>query len=79
MHLLGDHQGAIALAKNPANQLHTKHIQLHYHFIHFAISDGHILLDYIPTSQMAADRLTKGLTSDKHHTFLRMLGLQPWE
>ena len=75
--LLGDNQGAIALAKNPANHPRTKHIQLRYHFIRFAISDGHILLDYIPTSQMAADGLTKGLTGDKHHSFLRMLGLKP--
>ena len=26
---------------------------------------------------MAADGLTKGLTGDKHLTFLRMLGLKP--
>ena len=38
--LLGDNQGAIALAKNPGNHPHTKHIQLQYHFIWFAITDG---------------------------------------
>ena len=74
--LLGDNQGAIALAKNPGNHPRTKHIALRYHFIHFAISNGHILLNYIPTSDMAADGLTKGLTGDKHLTFLHMLGLK---
>ena len=55
--LLGDNQGAIALAKNPGDHPRTKHIQLQYHFIRFAISNRHILLDYIPTLQMAADGL----------------------
>ena len=31
--LLGDNQGAIALARNPGNHPCTKHIQLQYHFI----------------------------------------------
>jgi len=74
--LLGDNQGAIALAKNPGNHPRTKHIALRYHFIRFTISNGHILLNYIPTSDMAADGLTKGLTGDKHLTFLHMLGLK---
>jgi len=75
--LLGDNQGAIALAKNPGDHPRTKHIELRYHFIRFAISDGHILLDYIPTSEMAADGLTKGLGGEKHSIFLHMLGLKP--
>lgn len=75
--LWGDNQGAIALAKNPQEHPRTKHIALRYHFIRFAVSDGHIILDYIPTTQMTADGLTKGLTGDKHLSFLRMLGMKP--
>ena len=75
--LLSDNQGAIALAKNPGDHPHTKHIHLRYHFIRFAISDGHILLDYIPTTKMAADGLTKSLGGEKHSDFLYMLGLKP--
>ena len=74
--LLGDNQGAIALAKNPGNHPRTKHIQLRYHFIRFAIADGQILLDYVPTGDMAADGLTKGLTGEKHKRFLSLLGLK---
>jgi len=74
--LLGDNQGAIALAKNPGNHPRTKHIQLRYHFIRFAITDGQILLDYVPTGDMAADGLTKGLTGDQHKRFLSLLGLK---
>ena len=74
--LLGDNQGAIALAKNSGNHPHTKHIQLCYHFIQFAITDGQIILDYVPTGDMAADGLTKGLTGEKHKHFLDLLGLK---
>ena len=75
--LLGDNQGAIALAKNPGNHLQTKHIQLQYHFIWFAITDSQILLDYVPTGDMAADGLTKGLMGEKHKCFLSLLSLKP--
>jgi hypothetical protein len=75
--LLGDNQGSLALAKNPGDHPHTKHIALRYHFIRFAIADGSIDLDYVPTHQMAADGLTKGLTGTKHEQFIRMLGMEP--
>jgi hypothetical protein len=59
---LGDNQGAIALAKIPGDHLHPKHIQLCYHFIRFAITDGQVSLDYVLTQSMVANGLTKGLT-----------------
>ena len=76
--LLGDNQGAIALTKNPGNHPCTKHIQLCYHFIWFAVDDGQIILDYMPAKDMVADRLTKGLTGEKHMWFVSMLSLKPW-
>lgn len=42
-----------------------------------AILDGDIDLEYVPTQEMAADGLTKGLTGAKHENFLRMLGMEP--
>ena len=75
--LLEDNQGAIAFAKNPGDHLRTKHIQLQYHFICFAISDGQINLDYVPTKHMAADGLMKALTGEKHSYFVHLLRLEP--
>ena len=69
-------QQSIALAKNPGNHPQMKHIELHYHFICLAISDGHILLNYVPTGDMVMDGLIKTLTCDKHELFLGMLGLK---
>lgn len=75
--LLGDNLSSHALAKNPSDHPRTKHIQLRYHFIRFAIDKGHVELEYIPTAQMAADGLTKGLSGDKHMAFVGMLGMGP--
>ena len=74
--LLGDNQGAIALAKNPGDHPQTKHLQLQYHFICFAIKNGNISLDYIPTNEMAVDGLTKGLRGEKHSHFIQLLGME---
>ena len=76
INLLGNNQGGMALAKNPGNHPQTKHIKLHYHFICLAISDGYILLNYVPIGDMVVDGLTKTLTYDKHELFLGMLGLK---
>ena len=74
--LLGNNQGGMALAKNPGNHPQTKHIELYYHFICLTISDGHILLKYVPAGDMVVDGLTKTLTCDKHELFLGMLDLK---
>ena len=74
--LRDNNQGSIALAKNPGDHPHSKHIQLQYYFIHFAIDEGTIELDYIPTSQMPADGLTKSLVRTKHESFVKLLGMK---
>ena len=75
--LLGYNQGAFTLTKNPSNHTHTKHVQLHYHFIHFTVEDSQIILDYVPTKNMVADGLMKGLTGENHMQLVSMFGLNP--
>ena len=60
--LYADNQGAIALAKNPVHHQRTKHIDIKYHFIRFAIQEGVIDLQYIPTGDNIADQFTKPLS-----------------
>lgn len=38
--IYGDNQGAIALSKNPVNRQRSKHIDVKYHFIREALSEG---------------------------------------
>jgi hypothetical protein len=62
-----DNQSAITLA-NSEKQFHTrtKHIDICYHFIKFAIQNGTIILLYCPTENMIADILTKSVPLIKH-------------
>src|SRR5258705_13714149 len=56
-----DNQGAIALALNNKFHVCTKHIDIHYHFIHALIQDNMLDLKYIPTDDNLADAFTKAL------------------
>ena len=59
--LFSDNQSAIALAKNPVSHARAKHIDIRHHFVHEAIQDQIIWVQYIPTAEMTADSLTKAL------------------
>lgn len=52
---------AIDVARNDKYHTQTKHINIRYHFIHEAISQGLIDLCYCPTQDMVADTFTKVL------------------
>ena len=64
--LFSDNQGAIALAKNPVSHSRVKHIDLGYHFILEAIQNRIIWVQYIPTTEITADSLTKALGREKY-------------
>lgn len=59
--MYGDNQGALALVKNPHLHERSKHIDVSYHFIRDLAEKRKLIIDYIPTSEMTADGLTKPL------------------
>ena len=71
--ILGDNQGAIALAKNPQFHAIIKHIDIQNHLVREAVADGKISLAYVPTANQVADGLTKPLARDKFEVFRRAL------
>ena len=71
-----DNQGAIALSKDNKFHVQTKHIDIHYHFIHEVVEDGKIQVEYIPTDNNVADIFTKPLAKTKFCHFIELLGLQ---
>ena len=73
--LLGDNQGALALTINPAFHAHTKHIQVHHHFIRDCITNQDVKLKYISKADQVANVLTKGLPYVKHSRFTLSMGL----
>jgi hypothetical protein len=74
--LYSDSKGSIALAKNPEHHANTKHIDLRYHFIRHHVAERSIHLEYINTTAMAADILTKALSRDKHRAAAALLGME---
>ena len=70
-----DNQGAIDLSKDSKFHARTKHIDIHFHFIHQTISQGHIILEYCPTDDMIADIFTKSLACVKFVKFHKLLNV----
>src|SRR5271169_5689300 len=73
--LFSDSQSAIALAKNPVSHARAKHIDIRHHFVREAIQDKVIWVQYIPTTEMTADSLTKALGREKHEKCTVRMGM----
>ena len=70
-----DNLSAIAIAKNPITHARTKHIDIKFHFVREALSNGCTELIFCPTEQMVADVLTKPLSRDRFERFRLEMGL----
>lgn len=73
-----DNMGAQKIASNPIFHSRTKHIDVRYHFVREALRNNKICLRYLPTEDMGADALTKGLPGPKHRKCLETIGLLPF-
>jgi hypothetical protein len=71
-----DNQSAIKLAKDPIQNQHKKHIELHTHFIRNLIHDQVIEFLFFPTKDQVADIFTNSLTEAKFSKLRSMLGVQ---
>ena len=57
----GDNQGLIFIASNPVTEKRPKHIDIRYHYICEVISNGHVIVYFVPGDDNPADLLTKNL------------------
>jgi hypothetical protein len=73
--LLLDNQSAIHVARNPEHHGCMKHLDLCFYWLCNVIIAGQIVIRYVPTADMAADLLTKGLACLKVAAALPQLGL----
>jgi hypothetical protein len=71
-----DNQSAIKLTKYPFQHHHSKHIELHMHFIRKIIHDQVIEVLFFPTEDQVVDIFTKSLTEVKFSKLRSMLGVQ---
>ena len=74
--ILGDNQGALRLVANPEFHSRTKHIDVQYHYVRELLEDGTISVEYVRTSEMAADCLTKPLKKLQLQANLGIMGLK---
>lgn len=73
--IYNDSQSAQKLATNFGFHSRTKHIDVRHHFIKQKIQEGEIEIEYMPTEEMPADVLTKGLSVNKHNQCIEALGM----
>lgn len=59
--ILGDNTGAMALSKDPIKASRVRHVRLPEHHVRETVKEGLATVQYVPTSEMAADIFTKPL------------------
>lgn len=70
-----DNQSAIKLLRNPIFSVRSKHIDVVHHFARERVQRKEVAFHYIPTSEMAADVMTKVLPASKHEVCCDMMGM----
>ena len=73
--MLGDNQRALALTKNPHLYKRSKHIDVCYYYIQDLAKRGKLDVLYIPTTDIAADGMTKPLSRVAFGRFKEQMGL----
>ena len=70
-----DNQSAIRVGKNPEHHSRMRHLLPKYHWLREQVEDKVFSLEYVPTSLMRADVLTKPLERVNHQRVCSLLGL----
>jgi len=70
-----DNKFAISLIKSGANSSKGKHIETNFHYIQDIVERGEIQVQFIPSSEMVADPITKWLTLDRFRVNVGNMGL----
>ena len=74
--IYGDNQGSIFIASNAVQESRTKHIDIHYHYIHELVAAKEVELQFVPGEMNPVDMFTKNLQKIKFTQFRNQLGLE---
>lgn len=72
-----DNQSALKLASSHQSHNRSKHIDVRYHYVRDVVKNNFVNIKYIPTEDMPADLLTKGVYRLRHYKLMDMLGIVP--
>ena len=75
-HIYGNNLGSLFWGSNPIQEKHSKHIDIHYHYIRDLIEDEQVKSYYIDGKENPADILTKNLSQVLFSHFFPSLGLE---
>ena len=73
--LYSDNQSAITIAYGNQQHARTKHFNIRLYFLYDTIENRQITIQYLPTDQMPADILMKGLPGPKVKSLVNKLGI----
>ena len=68
--IYSDSQSAMQIIENPVHHAKSKHIDVRFHYVRDQVMEEKVSFEYLETSKMIADSLTKGVPEDKT-TFCR--------
>ena len=70
-----DNSGAINIANYGNFTKNSKHIEIHYHYVHESVKENEIVLIKIDSNDNIADIFTKALCKDKFEKFRKLLNI----
>ncbi|GJZ45875.1 hypothetical protein Tco_0593471 [Tanacetum coccineum] len=71
-----DSKSTITISCNPVQHSHTKHINVHYHFIMEHVEKGIIELYFVGTEYQLADLFTKALPRERFEYLVHRIGMR---
>ncbi|KAL7284387.1 hypothetical protein ACG7TL_001677 [Trametes sanguinea] len=71
-----DNQSAIASANAQASHAHTKHIDIHYHFVRERITSNEVTVLHCSSEDNLADALTKALPRPRFQALVARMGMR---
>ena len=75
MNLFCDNKAAIAIAQNPVQHDHTKHVEVDRHFIKENLDGRIIQFPFIQSKSQLTDVLTKAISGKAFHDIIDKLGM----
>ena len=69
----GDNKGSIFIGSNPVQEIHPKHIDIKYHYMHECIAKKKIDMFFVSSEENTANLFTKNLSHLKFEKFRAQL------